>query len=742
MEDKIEERLVEKYLDVTKTFDDEYKIYNRDLLSPNWIKFNQNIANSLSYLYTFSIPLLKKLKAYEPNFDYSNTRYYSFYFDFIVSKPSNTIFTETPKDTKVNLFPLTAKGIISELKYLFRIIDDYSDNKSKGKNLLKNVKYFFSKLNIDDTKREEFPRIFNRHFQIFFHRSFLYYDFIYYKDEGIFSKSEYSKELFDVQRKTINELINKDSSSLDDMRNFFNKAVIVNISQSLGFYENDIQLKKIEEYKHNDIFESYVAYQKFHKKEVNELVRFEVFSYVLANKIWKMDRFYQNRLEEFNVNNVSDNKYIEKMKKYINDYLDIVHSYYIELNDTYAVYEKISDIDKEILEYLYDDVIQDIQVCDTSVIPKMEIYNKTKINNNLSINSIVEDYAIDLKKYEKFKFHRILENANKDELIYLTNEFYNYISEKESVHSGTECNIYFIGILRSGSFLAHVMNVLFENDKIVTSVITYPYLSILPRNFFSDNADNKKKIKSIYIDEAIKSGYSVNTANIYRKKFLLFKDREDCDSQLYTLVNFKDYDLKSIEEDLNYSSYCDIKIKENRQSFDITCSEPINNKEVLDWKKFINELSYTNEEIKKTAILKTHSLDITKIIADSYKLFYIASVFSKKMHDLYKDYKVPIVLYAGSSEGKLLIDTTIFVYKIMDYGKQDFIIDTKNISNQQNIKLFFDISYVSGRTCEKIKETVLSSEDNFSHNFIIALEEKNIDENTFTSIFTYKQTEE
>ena len=97
-----------------------------------------------------------------------------------------------------------------------------------------------------------------------------------------------------------------------------------------------------------------------------------------------------------------------------------------------------------------------------------------------------------------------------------------------------------------------------------------------------------------------------------------------------------------------------------------------------------------------------------------------------------------IIFYAGSSEGKLLVDATIFIYKVMEYKEQNFVIDTKNISSTEGIKLFFDISYVSGRTCKKIKETSLLKNDSFNHHFVIALEENHMSDK-FTSIFEYKQ---
>ena len=103
VENIIKQENIKKFLKLSESLDNLYLI-DRKRLSDEWIKFNTDLGKSIVELYQFSFNLYK-----ENNLTYKEARFYSFYFDFLVSKPSNSIFTETPKEVKLDLFARSAK---------------------------------------------------------------------------------------------------------------------------------------------------------------------------------------------------------------------------------------------------------------------------------------------------------------------------------------------------------------------------------------------------------------------------------------------------------------------------------------------------------------------------------------------------------------------------------------------------------------------------------------------------------
>ncbi|MCF6205912.1 MAG: hypothetical protein L3J47_03305, partial [Sulfurovum sp.] len=550
-------KLLKDYRSITKILREQYVVYKRDPLSKDWIKFNENVAKSLSYLYKLSIPLYDSIKnsnVVEP-FEYKDTRIYSFYYDFLVSKPSNSIFTETPKDTKVNLYPRTPKAIADQFELLFDIINDYKIAKElknlKERGFLKKflnifkiiyleIKYFFIKLNLQDKDRNNFKVEFNRHFQIAFQRAFLFYDFIYYKDKGVFTKHAFSNELFMKTKEHLDNIMrNIDKNNTNVYRELYQKMVLVCIDVAISYKKDNRSPKsKLNYYDYYSIYREYVEYQELYAKNPKNLIYFEPFTYLLANKIWKFDRIYQNRCEGKD----TTKNYVENIKNYLQESLEEIGKYYRNEIRRYELYEIISQKDEVIIQFMYDNYLKDIgtelKEYEQGTDQSADSQNKREIDASTILYK-----AIDTSKYDKFKFYRILQNGDKEEIQDLLDVFYNFIISKLNQQQ-TVCNQHYIGILRSGSFLAHAINIMSNNDNPVISMITHPYLTILPRERFK--RDDKTKIKTIYIDETIKSGYSANIIDVYRKKILMFEQNanNDCKSELYVLVDFIDYKNK------------------------------------------------------------------------------------------------------------------------------------------------------------------------------------------------------
>jgi len=99
---------------------------------------------------------------------------------------------------------------------------------------------------------------------------------------------------------------------------------LVCIDVAYSFYLKEKTPSSIEKFEFKKIYKKYVFYQEIHADRPSKLIYFEPFSYVLAHKVWKMDKIYQNRLE----GKEDIDTYIENTKEYINSYCEAIEYYY------------------------------------------------------------------------------------------------------------------------------------------------------------------------------------------------------------------------------------------------------------------------------------------------------------------------------------------------------------------------------------------------------------------------------
>lgn len=337
-------------------------------------------------------------------------------------------------------------------------------------------------------------------------------------------------------------------------------------------------------------------------------------------------------------------------------------------------------------------------------------------------------YMIENNEKEKFKFYRLIEKGNYQDISDFLNIIYKQIV---TITNKEENNIYLIGILRSGSFLSHALKIISLNisdnkinldDTSTYFFITFPYLSILPRKI-----EIRENNIYFFIDEAIKTGYSLGLASRYLKRTIMLKNKDIDLKKIkifsYSIVNFKNYESNREATDYESHSLVDLSIsnKENELKFEIN-PESIKAEETIDWKSVIDEYSdkiyetdkdsLNNDFIKKimdTSKIKINNedrLDIVKIISDSENLFKICLYFAKDILKIQDLNNKTLIFYPGSPEGKLIADVVAFLLKIIhgDNNKTgDLIIllngKLTNIKKKKNPFLIFtDLSYISGRT--------------------------------------------
>jgi len=679
VENIIKQENIKKFLKLSESLDDLYLI-DRKRLSDEWIKFNTDLGKSIVELYQFSFNLYK-----ENNLTYKEARFYSFYFDFLVSKPSNSIFTETPKEVKLDLFARSAKKISLLSEHIL--------------NLTKNI-------NIKNNDN------FNKHFQELFTNIFSYFDFIFDKEIGVFSKFDTNKTLFKIQKEYLELLVNnKEKQNITNVKKILQNIIVKNIELSTKFFKDNTSNEDIPT---KDIFKNYVNYQK---NEKNNPIVFEIFSYVLASKLWKFIKILQRQPEYKNITDLENvnSKFVENIIEYIKDYLELTDSFYNSKITLHQYYLKIHHIDYEFInEYLFKEILKDISN-DLNQIKKLDINNLWTNNEEIISSKNLKKLLkpiINNNSAEKFKLYRFIRESNFKEISLLIDILHFHILE---LNNNKLDNIEYIGVLRSGSFLAHALNILkcYENNNDntrVVSLLTHPYLSILPRTF-SERKNNEDNKRFIYIDEAIKSGYGLSISDIYRNKILtLSKKTKSEDDSAVAIANMHEYTKNQLLNKISYSSIIDVERTSNKESLYFKDNDTdILIKKQFNWLDFINNLNIIDQnELKSIANTKDNKqLDITKIISDSILLFQIANDMSVKIYQNLQETQ-DILFYSGSTEGSLLIDVLTFVYKIKYGNNKNFYINAKTIKDAEVNKLktskniFIDITIDSGNTKENV----------------------------------------
>ena len=281
---------------------DDIIFIKREELSKEWIEKKVDIGNSILSLYNFNNYLLKTKKIKD--------RYYTFYFDLILSKIKHSLFTETPKNEIIDIHTF----LVDEIAFI-------------GENLL----------NIDEDDKK-----FKLEYQRFVFKIFLMYDVIYFKDEAIFTRFDLNRGLFNSIKKRILDSYNEDISFRD-----YGKDLIIRLLEAtLDYYHYEYT---------DDVYKSIIDYYK--KKEI---VLFEPLSYYLIFKIWKYAKLIQSTLEYLDKKELDEEKkeFKNDMDDYIHDGIDIIDDFYNAKITNNTLFYKFYEIDKDIFDsYILNHVL-------------------------------------------------------------------------------------------------------------------------------------------------------------------------------------------------------------------------------------------------------------------------------------------------------------------------------------------------------------------------------------------------
>lgn len=665
---EISNKFLKDFLKYSEELD---KLYNfpRSSYSKEWIEVKVSISNSIISLYKYSNMLFSKDFLCREN---ETTRFYAFYFDLILSKLRNSLFTETPKDSERDIMVTNAKEIASIAQDLL----DYSK--------------------IDDT--------FNINFSRLIFKIFTMYDFIFYKDEGVFSRFFLSKEKY--------ETIYNDSFKLEENNSFrtFGQNILQNILKS--YIETD------DQYNIDDVYKDYVYRSK------KEIIELEPFSYFLAYKIWKMSKIIQATFEYKKEKDYLKEKEVfrKKLKKYLEDTNNKILEFYENKITNYELFLSFLEYDKEIIaKHLFNNLLPNYDLetkLSTEVVKDFQNYLKEIDRKSIKhIKKIIIKMISD-NEYDRFKFFRVLEDKEVtiDDISFLIENLNDLITESDD-------DFEIIGMLRSGVLLSHCINISKNLGKPIYMFSSFPYVSFLPR-IYSD------KQRTLIVDESIKSGFSTDFLNMYRKRGLISngKSIRNYSSKTLTLVNLLNFNNANSSQAFSVANIKAVNGKLKVLEDDIIETK---SKKMFDWKKYYTEHLDEPDLFSESINLKEIEInvndeiriDITRLLSDSKKFFNIGKFFYEKLKEKFfyeSDNSKKLILYACTDEGKVLCDLIAFSAKVLE-EKIEILLnkkkaDEKIIHNKNEyIVIFVDLSIDSMNTLERAMNILKIKTENINN---------------------------
>jgi len=597
---------------------------DRNEFDKNWIKVKSSIANSILSLYEFTNFLFKNDK-----FEKQDIRYYTSYIDLILSKIRHSLFTETPKKSLVDIHTYTS----NEIAYL-------------GEELLN-----YSEINSD----------FDIDFHRFIFKTFLMYDFIFYDKNGVFTRFDLNKDLYNRIKKNTLQFKSADDNSFRD----FGKDIIKNILLETLSTET------------KNVYKTYV------NKCEEKSILIEPLSYYLGYKIWKMAKIIQSTLEFYDdAEMINDKKEFDELfNKYLESSIKAIDDFYQGNTTNRDLFSTLGKLDRTILENKLLTSILPPYVSKNIKIDKVvsiEEYRKSyDIKKVKPVKEIVQNMLSD-SEHDRFKFYRVLANKTIliDDLAYLIEHMSHQIHKND--------NMEIIGMLRSGVLLAHCVNITKNLNKPIYMFSSFPYISILSRTALSKNSN------ILLIDESIKSGFSAMLASLYKQRtmYLNGSSLHDYRISINTIVDFVDFPKENVE--MSHTSLVSIK----SSNIEIDVSEDIPKykiDKIFNWEKYFTDLKEPKIDFDDIIINVggINRIDITRILMNSHLLFSIAKSFAEKLSEINEE---KLILYASTDEGKILVDCTVLAYKALYKGKsKEFVLKIKNAKEaiKNGTKLIF-----------------------------------------------------
>ncbi|RLA95630.1 MAG: hypothetical protein DRG69_03070 [Deltaproteobacteria bacterium] len=457
----------------------------RDRNSPEWFSFVQCLSNSAMSFYSFHTFLKREVyQEEEPH------RIYNFYADLIVSKLKKAIFTENPRDSIQDVSVLN----FEDFKDIFEYITTYEQTKD-----IKDSELFY-----------------------FYLKAFCYFDLLFMGKEpkAFFPRFQPSVEIREKFREHLEEL-RKDLkaisiSNLNKLREFKDKMQhlsIINLRDTISYYCPNLSLPEHQGI-YASIFSPYLDPDKF---AFDPLSRF--YSQVLFKCLKILEGSFKYVKYEHN------KKFIERLKNEFDRYLkelgellgisagtdigdlmekllqndyEFIENFIMEKSLNYGRHGKLEDIPEK---------WQCSDLKESKSLQKNGVQKNGKDewlrNEEERLRDIALRYIFDPSELNSirgpWKFENLIFNAPLDDIQYLMEAIATRIPVEAE-------DLPIIGILRSGSFMAYLYNVVTGNRARIMHFRSTPFVTIVPGSVELPHKEETTEV--LIFDEAFKSGFT------------------------------------------------------------------------------------------------------------------------------------------------------------------------------------------------------------------------------------------
>ncbi|MBW2663731.1 MAG: hypothetical protein JRD93_17580 [Deltaproteobacteria bacterium] len=536
MQEKKEKKMIGKeyydsFLEASKSWVPVLYI-NRDRTSPEWFAFIRYMSQSAMAFYSFHSVIKKEKETDCPK------RIYNFYADLIVSKLKKAIFTENPRDSVLDISSL--------------LFEDFKD-----------VFFRLSSMN-----EEEFAKVKGCDLFYFYLKAFCFFDMTFWSDRP---------KVFFCRYKSNVEVRKQFCGHLQKLTNCISGLTEINQAMSTEAGEK----KNI--YRHiNDVQELMVrlplrnlvdSVNSFHPEMLNyDMDQGEVYSAIFAPEfdvgsfafdplsryysyiVWKCLKILKASFKYIKKEN--NTLFIQKFTLKFEDYLkrlkeilemsagagsvDVTKIMNLLLENDYQFIEKF--IMAEVMVYDNKGGISDISDKFKSPALYEGLPKKRSTDRDIDtdrLKDIALNYIYDPAYLNRirgpWKFENLILKAPIEDIQYLAEMVAGMIPVEYREKP-------IIGILRSGSFMAYLYNIVTGNSGKIMHFKPSPFVSIVPWSVRLPVEQKAMCMSPLIFDESFKSGF---TSDILKEYLCRKKETDKFRPCLFSLARVLDYQAET-----------------------------------------------------------------------------------------------------------------------------------------------------------------------------------------------------
>lgn len=534
MQEKKEKKMIGKeyydsFLEASKSWVPVLYI-NRDRTSPEWFAFIRYMSRSAMAFYSFHSVIKKEKETDCPK------RIYNFYADLIVLKLKKAIFTENPRDSVLDISSL--------------LFEDFKD-----------VFFRLSSMN-----KEDFAKVKGHDLFYFYLKAFCYFDMTFWSDRPkvFFCRYKSNVEVRKLFCGHLQELINcisglskikqdmateaeekKDIYGLiNDIQELMVRLPLRNLVDSVNSFHSHPEMLNYD----MDQGEVYTAI--FSPEFDVGSFAFDPLSRYYSYIIWKCLKILKSSF-----------KYIKKENniRFIMDFTPAFTGYLRRLKEILEISTGAGSVDvKKIMSRLLEN---DCQFIEKFIMTKVMAYeNKGGLNDIFDkfkssalheglpgkrstdreidtdrLKDIALNYIYDPAYLNKirgpWKFENLILKAPIEDIQYLAEMVAGMIPVEYREKP-------IIGILRSGSFMAYLYNIVTGNTEKIMHFKPSPFVSIVPWSVRLPIEQKGMCMSPLIFDESFKSGF---TSDILKEYLCRKKETDKFRPCLFSLARVLDY---------------------------------------------------------------------------------------------------------------------------------------------------------------------------------------------------------